>query len=506
MTSSRPGGDAGAQADQRLRLDVVDLMHHGRLHLRIEERPAGDEVVEDGAERVHVGAAVDGAAVELLGRHVGERADAMDLRHVRAEVQDAAEIADLDVGDRAVGQHREQVGRLDVAVDQALAVDVAERHRALEADLDDQLEREQLVGAAVRAQRAAGDVLHDQIGRDRVGNGVEDLDDVGMLEPADERRFGGEEPLRIVAVDRIARGSGAHALDRDVPALEVVVAEEDLARRAVAEAADDAVLADVRRHRRDPGRSFGSGGGGAAGDGHGAARRDGHSCIRPARGATAPSRRLHLIHAWNDFWLPAASLARSPRRIPSMMSAREELLDALRAAMAEVSPGHTLAAAFETPKQADHGDLAVTAAMPLAKAQRRNPREVAAELIAALRAKTAVERWVESIAVAGPGLHQPASARRGAPARRRRGARRRRRLRHAAAERRSGHRRVRLGQPDRPAARRPRAPGRARRRDLQPARDAGPPRRARVLLQRRRRPDRDAGGVGEGAARRAQAR
>jgi arginyl-tRNA synthetase len=69
-----------------------------------------------------------------------------------------------------------------------------------------------------------------------------------------------------------------------------------------------------------------------------------------------------------------------------MMSAREELLDALRAAMAEVSPGHTLAAAFETPKQADHGDLAVTAAMPLAKAQRRNPREVAAELIAALRA------------------------------------------------------------------------------------------------------------------------
>src|SRR3954447_8271160 len=97
-----------------------------------------------------------------------------------------------------------------------------------------------------------------------------------------------------------------------------------------------------------------------------------------------------------------------------MMAAREELLDALRAAIAEVSPGNTLAAAFETPRQPDHGDLAVTAAMPLAKAQRRNPREVAAELIAALRAKTAVERWVESIAVAGPGfinLHLRAAAR-----------------------------------------------------------------------------------------------
>jgi arginyl-tRNA synthetase len=79
-----------------------------------------------------------------------------------------------------------------------------------------------------------------------------------------------------------------------------------------------------------------------------------------------------------------------------------------------VSPGHALPAAFETPRQAEHGDLAVTAAMPLAKAQRRNPREVAAELIAALRAKTAVERWVESIAVAGPGfinLHLRAAAR-----------------------------------------------------------------------------------------------
>jgi len=87
-----------------------------------------------------------------------------------------------------------------------------------------------------------------------------------------------------------------------------------------------------------------------------------------------------------------------------MPLARDELLEALRAAIAEVSPGNSLTAAFETPRQAAHGDLAVTAAMPLAKVQKRNPREVAAELIAALRAKSAVERWVESIDVAGPGF------------------------------------------------------------------------------------------------------
>src|SRR6185295_2973554 len=97
-----------------------------------------------------------------------------------------------------------------------------------------------------------------------------------------------------------------------------------------------------------------------------------------------------------------------------MTRAREELLDALRASMEEVSPGHALAATFERPRQAAHGDLACTAAMPLAKAQRRNPREVAAELIAALKKKSAVERWVESIDVAGPGfinLHLRAAAR-----------------------------------------------------------------------------------------------
>jgi len=97
-----------------------------------------------------------------------------------------------------------------------------------------------------------------------------------------------------------------------------------------------------------------------------------------------------------------------------MTRARDELLDALRAAMDEVSPGNALVAAFERPRQAAHGDLACTAAMPLAKAQRRNPREVAAELIAALKKKSAFERWVESIDVAGPGfinLHLRAAAR-----------------------------------------------------------------------------------------------
>jgi arginyl-tRNA synthetase len=62
------------------------------------------------------------------------------------------------------------------------------------------------------------------------------------------------------------------------------------------------------------------------------------------------------------------------------------------------------AAAFESPKQAAHGDLAITAAMPLAKSLKKNPRELATLLVAALNAQPAVQRWVQALEIAGPGF------------------------------------------------------------------------------------------------------
>ncbi len=54
-----------------------------------------------------------------------------------------------------------------------------------------------------------------------------------------------------------------------------------------------------------------------------------------------------------------------------MIQAKQELLTALRLAIEQVSPdalaSGTVTAAFELPKQASHGDLACTVAMPLAK-------------------------------------------------------------------------------------------------------------------------------------------
>ena len=87
-----------------------------------------------------------------------------------------------------------------------------------------------------------------------------------------------------------------------------------------------------------------------------------------------------------------------------MIQAQQELLAALRQAVAETAPGHGLDLAFESPKQAAHGDLAITAAMPLARASKRNPRALAEQLIAALQRQPAVQRWVVALEIAGPGF------------------------------------------------------------------------------------------------------
>ena len=87
-----------------------------------------------------------------------------------------------------------------------------------------------------------------------------------------------------------------------------------------------------------------------------------------------------------------------------MIQAKHELLEALGAVIADAAPGAQLAAMFESPKQAAHGDLACTVAMPLAKALKKNPRDVAARLVEALNRQPAVQRWVQQIEIAGPGF------------------------------------------------------------------------------------------------------
>jgi arginyl-tRNA synthetase len=87
-----------------------------------------------------------------------------------------------------------------------------------------------------------------------------------------------------------------------------------------------------------------------------------------------------------------------------MLQAQQELLAALAQALDETVPGHGLTPAFESPKQAAHGDFAITAAMPLAKQSKSAPRGVAERLVAALQKQPAVQRWVSALEIARPGF------------------------------------------------------------------------------------------------------
>jgi arginyl-tRNA synthetase len=87
-----------------------------------------------------------------------------------------------------------------------------------------------------------------------------------------------------------------------------------------------------------------------------------------------------------------------------MIQAKAELLKALGDCVAQLAPAVPHTAAFESPKHASHGDLAITAAMQLAKPLKANPRVLAQSLVELLNARAEVRRWVQAIEIAGPGF------------------------------------------------------------------------------------------------------
>ncbi len=85
---------------------------------------------------------------------------------------------------------------------------------------------------------------------------------------------------------------------------------------------------------------------------------------------------------------------------PPFVEPKQHLLGLFRQALDQVAKGADLSFELTRPRQAAHGDWACNVAMPLARLLKRNPREVAADLIAALPASG----WVERVEVAGPGF------------------------------------------------------------------------------------------------------
>ncbi|HVR93828.1 MAG TPA: arginine--tRNA ligase [Casimicrobiaceae bacterium] len=83
-----------------------------------------------------------------------------------------------------------------------------------------------------------------------------------------------------------------------------------------------------------------------------------------------------------------------------MTDFKSQLAEWLSAGLARVAPGHAPRIALERPKQAQYGDYSSNVALQLAKTLKRNPRELAAALIAALEPSPRVAR----VEMAGAGF------------------------------------------------------------------------------------------------------
>jgi hypothetical protein len=150
-------------------------------------------VVERRAERVDVGAAVDVLLpLGLLGGDVVGRAQhraghGLERDAGVLEVLRESEVEDL----REAVLRDDDVGRLDVAVDDALVVGVLEALRGLRDDVDGLVDGQLLLVREDHVERLALAVLHGVVVVAQVLAGREGADDVGVLEAmaaSDSRR------------------------------------------------------------------------------------------------------------------------------------------------------------------------------------------------------------------------------------------------------------------------------------------------------------------------------
>jgi hypothetical protein len=206
---------------------------------------AGEALVEDTAEGVHVRAAVDRSAFDLLGRHVVDRPDeaaipgeARRRRHVAREAEVADERASL--GD-------EDVAGLHVPVHEPRLVRRVETAPDLLDHFDGTLGLEAARCPEQAAEVDAFDQLHGEI-QPAVGLArLERTHDVRVLDPPGKLRLA-QEPA---AESLVARAQPIEHLQRDGGVVRVAGAV-DRAARALAEQLLDAVrteMLEISGHR-----------------------------------------------------------------------------------------------------------------------------------------------------------------------------------------------------------------------------------------------------------------
>jgi len=219
------------------------LERDGQRRVAVERLRAGDHLVEDDAEGVDVGRSRQGAALDLLGRHVVRRPEhGLRLRQRRPagrlRAAREAEIRDDDpnAARPPLVRREHDVAALEVAVDHAGVVRGREGRGHL-LDQRQRLRRRHLSGALeALGQRLAGEQLHREESEILVVEDVVDPAHVRVCHGAREVDL----PQEPVHRPRIAGDLRADRLQRDPLVEDLVLGLVDLAHAAARDEAHDA--------------------------------------------------------------------------------------------------------------------------------------------------------------------------------------------------------------------------------------------------------------------------
>ena len=211
-------------------------MFHRDLDRRIarERHFSRKQLVEHDADRIEIGGLVDRRTLRLLGRQVLRSADDRSrFGHLTYACARDAEVRHLQSA-LAVDEH---VVRLDVAMDDAVAMREPDRSEDLTRVVNCEVDRRGTTRDDQLLQRATVEVLHrDVVGAFRLA-AVIDRDDVRM------RKAGCVLRLTAEALDEliVAGVTVVQDLDRDAPAEHLVFGQVDVRHPTRAELAQDAV-------------------------------------------------------------------------------------------------------------------------------------------------------------------------------------------------------------------------------------------------------------------------
>ena len=252
-----------AQRPRRLRHQLDQHRLGGR---GAEGRFAAQHLVEHRAERVDVAPAVHRAlGPGLLRAHVLRGAEREAGLGEPGSARLLHRECDAEVGEQRVAALQQDVLRLDVAVDHALGVGVAQRFGHLDRDPDCVGHRELALAVHPRAERLARHVRHHVEHLPRGRAGVEEREDAGVGE------VGGGADLGEEALDAEHGAElGVEHLHRHLATVPHVLGQPDGGHPAAAELAVEPI-------------PVGEGGGEAGG-------RPAHRCPAPCSRRTSPGR------------------------------------------------------------------------------------------------------------------------------------------------------------------------------------------------------------------------